>query len=34
MPEQAETQDTPKNRSWIYIVVAFAVLAAIGIFTS
>lgn len=34
MPDKAETQETPKNRSWIYLVGAFIALAAIGILTS
>lgn len=34
MSDKAQSQDAPKNRSWIYLVVAFIVLAAIGILTS
>ena len=34
MSQPAETQDSPKNRSWIYLVGAFIVLAVIGILTS
>jgi hypothetical protein len=34
MSEKIEAQATPKNRSWIYLVAAFIVLAAIGVLTS
>lgn len=34
MSDKAETQDAPKNRSWIYLVIAFVILATIGILTS
>lgn len=34
MPKTVETQEAPKNRTWIFLVAAFAVLAAIGILTS
>jgi hypothetical protein len=34
MSEKAEAQATPKNRSWMYLVAAFIVLAAVGVLTS
>ena len=34
MSQKAEAQPAPKNRSWIYLVAAFIVLAAIGVLTS
>lgn len=34
MSQNAEAESTPRNRSWIYLVVAFIVLAAIGVLTS
>ncbi|GMQ76770.1 MAG: hypothetical protein BMS9Abin01_2065 [Gammaproteobacteria bacterium] len=34
MSNLAETEDTPKNRSWMYIVAAFIVLIVIGVLTT
>ena len=34
MSKTAENQDTPKNRTWMFLVGAFIALAAIGILTS
>ncbi len=34
MSNAVETKDTPKNRSWMYLVAAFAVLIVIGVLTS
>ena len=34
MSNFAETEDTPKNRSWMYIVAAFIVLIVIGVLTT
>lgn len=34
MPKTAENQDAPKNRTWMFLVGAFIVLAAIGMLTS
>lgn len=34
MSNKAETEETTKNRSWIYLVAAFIVLVAIGVLTS
>ncbi len=34
MSNATESNDTPKNRSWMYLVAAFIVLAAIGVLTS
>jgi hypothetical protein len=34
MSNATETKDTPKNRSWMYLVAAFIVLIAIGVLTS
>jgi len=34
MSEHVESRSAPKNRSWIYLVAAFIVLAAIGVLTS
>ncbi len=34
MSNADETRDAPKNRSWMYLVSAFIVLAAIGVLTS
>ncbi|GMQ76409.1 MAG: hypothetical protein BMS9Abin01_1686 [Gammaproteobacteria bacterium] len=35
MSDSTETkEDTPKNRSWMYLVAAFIVLIAIGILTT
>jgi len=34
MSNTVETEEAPKNRSWIYLVAAFIVLATIGVLTS
>ena len=34
MPDPVHNDENTKNRSWIYLVAVFAVLVAIGIFTS
>ena len=34
MSNSTETEDTPKNRSWMYLVAAFIVLIAIGVLTT
>jgi hypothetical protein len=34
MSNATETNETPKNRSWMYLVAAFIVLIAIGVLTS
>jgi len=34
MSDSTEREDTPKNRSWMYLVAAFIVLIAIGILTT
>ena len=34
MSDKVEAQPAAKNRSWIYLVVAFIVLAAVGVLTS
>ncbi len=34
MSNATESNDTPKNRSWMYLVAAFIVLATIGVLTS
>jgi hypothetical protein len=31
---QAKTTSAPKNKTWIWLVAAFALLVVIGIFTS
>jgi len=34
MSQKSETQDAPKNRSWIFLVAGLIVLVTIGILTS
>ncbi len=34
MSNSSETQDAPKNRSWMYLVAAFIVLIVIGVLTT
>ncbi|NIM27980.1 MAG: hypothetical protein GTO67_09015 [Gammaproteobacteria bacterium] len=34
MSQQVEAQPAVKNRSWIYLVAAFIVLAVVGVMTS
>ena len=34
MSQEAEANTAPKNRSWMYLVGAFILLAAIGVLTS
>lgn len=34
MPQQSEPGTEPKNKSWMYLVAAFAILVVIGILST